>query len=94
MIKIDYTSLPAHMRDGTRRYVEQGIPPGSFLEAVLCNDLKGAFERADDINRFMMLQWVRWLVMEAPSVSQGSPEKVASWIRRGGLQGIMKDGKE
>lgn len=83
----DYSSLPAHMRDEARRYVEHGIRPGDFCAAVFSNDLKGAFGRADDINRFMMLQWVRFVVMEMPAASQGSPERVEAWLSRGGLKG-------
>ena len=35
--------IPQHMRGGIERYVMNGVPPGSFLTAVLSNDLKEAF---------------------------------------------------
>ena len=43
--------IPDHMHGAVIRYVEDGIEPGGFLEAVLCNDLKGAVMRADAINK-------------------------------------------
>ncbi len=27
---MDLSQIPAHMRDGVKRYVEEGIPPGGF----------------------------------------------------------------
>jgi hypothetical protein len=34
-----------------------------------------------------MREWVRFKVNQMPSESQGSPERVAAWIERGGLSG-------
>lgn len=33
------SEMPMHLRDGLVRYFNDGILPGSFLQAVLCNDL-------------------------------------------------------
>ena len=84
----NYDRLPEHMRGGARRYVEQGIRPGDFLNAVLCNDLKAAFSRADDINTTAMRDWVMWMYNDVPSPCQGSPEAVKAWVERGGLDGL------
>lgn len=88
---IDYSRLPEHMRDPFRLYIEKGIPGGSFLTAVVSNDLKGAFGRADDINRARMFDTVAFLVNEAPIGSYGSPERVADWINHGGLEGLTRE---
>jgi hypothetical protein len=32
---IDYSTLPEHMQESMRRYIEKGIQPGSFLAAIL-----------------------------------------------------------
>lgn len=88
---IDYSRLPVHMQDSFRLYIEKGIPGGSFMTAVLSNDLKGAFGRADDINRARMFDTVAFLVNEAPIGCHGSPEHVKDWIESGGLQGILKE---
>jgi hypothetical protein len=83
-----YSRVPVdYMADEIRRYVERGVPPGSFLTALLSNDLKEAFRMADDSNAKAMRAWVVWMVSEMPWKSQGSPERVAAWIARGGLSG-------
>ena len=84
---IDYSTLPEHMRDAARLYIEKGIPPGSFLQAVICNDLFGAFRRADDINQAAMRDWVVFFYNEAPGDCWGSEEHFSDWLDRGGMQG-------
>ena len=42
-----YLPLPPYMRASAKRYIESGVEPGSFMLAVLANDLTGAFLRAD-----------------------------------------------
>jgi hypothetical protein len=79
--------LPEHMHGAIARYIERGIPPGSFLEAVLSNDLKGAVGRADHINRERIGDYVRFLYNDAPAGCWGSPEAVSDWIKAGGLLG-------
>lgn len=79
--------LPEHMRDGIVAWIETARPTGSFLRALLSNDLMGAFGAADDKNQTAMRQWVIYLYNYAPSECFGSPEKVRAWIKRGGLLG-------
>lgn len=79
--------LPPYMFDGVVRYVVQGIPPGDFMKAVFCNDLKGAVGRADDQNKMALADWVIFMVNYMPSVSQGSPERYENWIKSGGYRG-------
>lgn len=73
-------AIPEHMRGGLARYIEHHIEPGSFLRAVLENDLKGAISYADSTNRFLLFDYVNYLYNDAPSVCWGSPEKVAAWL--------------
>ena len=77
---IDYSTLPEHMQDGVRDYIERGYKPGSFLLAVLRNDLVGAFGLADSINRGALQAWARWLYNDAPSLCWGSEAKIVAWI--------------
>lgn len=86
--EINYSRLPEHMRDGMRRYIENGIPPGSFQRAVLSNDLMEAFRRADDVNAYAMRDYAVFLTCEAPGGCFGSPEHVKDWIAQGGLVGL------
>lgn len=76
----NYNILPEHMQGGMKRYIEDGIPPGGFLYAVLCNDLMGAVRKADDINQHRLIDYARFLYNEAPSNCYGSPQKVEAWI--------------
>lgn len=76
--------------DGLLRYVESGIPGGSFLTALLSNNLKETFARADDDNAVKIRQYVQWLYGYAPSGCWGSPERVTAWIKNGGLEGIAR----
>lgn len=72
--------IPDYMMPGLTRYVEQGIEPGSFLYAVLCNDLKDACGRADENNLANLPAYAAWIYNEAPAQCHGSPERVQAWI--------------
>lgn len=80
---INYSELPPHCQEGMRAYFEQRRPVGDFLYAVLCNDLRGAFERADDINTYRMRDYVTFLYNQVPTRCYGSPEKVKKWLAGG-----------
>lgn len=88
-MQINYDRLPHHMRDAMQRYVEHGIAPGSFLTAVLSNDLMGAMGRADDINRASLYDYAVFLRSNAPIGCWGSPQHVEDWIAEGGLNGLL-----
>lgn len=79
----NYSLLPDHMHGGMQRYIENRIPPGGFLKAVLENNLSAAFGSADHINRERMFDIVGFLYNEAPSGCWGSPEKVRKWTEEG-----------
>ena len=76
----DYSILPKHMREGAKLYIERGIKPGSFMEAVICNNLTLACMYADDINRYRLFDIVNFFYNEAPSACWGSKEKMEKWI--------------
>jgi hypothetical protein len=71
--------VPEHIRGGLIRFVDHGILPGGFLQAVLSNDLPEACARADDENRPRLFAIVRWLWNEAPATCWGSPEAMRAW---------------
>lgn len=72
--------LPDHMKKGMKNYLEHGIEPGSFMTAVLCNDLKGAIARADSTNLAALPNIVSYCYNNIPSTAWGSPEKMEAWI--------------
>lgn len=78
---IAYESVPVgYMADGLRLYFERGIPPGSFMLAVLAGDLFAACSKADNTNRYFIWDWAKWFYNHAPAGSYGSPERVKEWI--------------
>ena len=87
---INYSNLPHHMQGAARRYIEDGVPPGDFLELVLKNDLCGAFGRADDENTRAMREWAEWLY-NIPGNAWKSAENVTEWIEKGGINGLQTD---
>ena len=82
----NYKQLPAGLRDEMRRYIEDRIDPGSFLVAVLENDLVGAFGKADEINQAEMHRIASFLYNELPcrsyGLAWGSPQAVEDWLNR------------
>jgi hypothetical protein len=74
-----YDMLPASLREGIRRYLEEHILPGDFLQAVLKNDLREAALRADDDNRKWVADLALWLHLYAPDQSWGSPGQLRWW---------------
>lgn len=85
---VSYDKLPEHMREGARLYVEEGVMPGSFLQAVLENNLSESFARADEINTANMKAWARWLHNDCPASAWGSITAINKWRQDGGLKGI------
>ena len=73
--------IPEHMAQGLDLYINEGIEPGSFLMAVLCNDLMEACGRADHINIRNLPAYCGYLYNEAPPQCFGSPAKVEAWIK-------------
>ena len=59
-------------------YWRNGLPPGGFIEAVLCNDLKEAFGRADLGNRFALFAIVSYCYNNIPGSVWGSREKFSA----------------
>jgi hypothetical protein len=82
--------LPGHMQDGMLRFIEKGHPVGGFLSALLSNDLKETFVRADSTNAARVSDFVTYLYNYAPLACWGSKERFEKWQEQGGLEGIAK----
>jgi len=76
----EYPNVREDCIDTLKRYVEEGCPTGGFLQAVLENDLKEAFGRADEYNRDTMFHIVSLIYAELPHNSWGSRKRVESWL--------------
>lgn len=74
--------MPLHLKSALDDYVNFRTPPGGFLEAVLENDLRESFSRADDISRFHLFDIVKYCYNDIPSACWGSRENVKNWLER------------
>lgn len=72
-------TIPEHLVEGLDAHVNEGRQTGSFLQAVLCNDLREAVNRADDEALNALPAIVGWLYWEAPALCWGSAENVEAW---------------
>ena len=70
--------------DAIRRYVDYGLHPGSFLEAVITNDLRGAVMHADADSTAHLVDYVRHFYNEEPVGCQGTPWRFERWLAQGG----------
>jgi hypothetical protein len=73
------SDVPHHLRAGLVRYFSDGILPGGFLQAVLCNDLLLAVGRGDPESLDGLVRLVRLLTEHAPWRAWGSKAKVLAW---------------
>ena len=79
----DYSKIPGtspFMEGAVIRYLEKGIPPGSFLTAVICNDLAQAVREGDTENQALLADWVKFFYNEAPGCAWGSREAMDAWV--------------
>lgn len=74
--------LPLYMADGLWMYLTQGVPPGSFLSAVLAADFWQMLSTADSNNARVFHEWGVFLYNDIPALAWGSPGIVATWLER------------
>ncbi len=79
--------IPEHMRESVLAWIETGRPVGSFLTAVISNDLFVAIRRADDINRHALPDYMAYFFNYTPDGCWGSRKNVEKWHKRGGVKG-------
>ena len=80
-MNFDYNRIKQSTTDTLLRYVNQGIPTGDFLRAVLSNNMFEAFGRADSENYATMGDIVAYIYNELPSGCWGSPDKYKAWLK-------------
>lgn len=73
-------TIDADMMEGVRNYIDHGIEPGSFLSAVICNNLRAAVESADHRNIGNIPAFVGYFYNDAPSRCWGSSDKMIAWM--------------
>lgn len=75
-----YTDVPDHTRQSFEDYLLRGLPPGSFMSAVLRNDFVAAVCHADHVNREHLPGIAKWMLNHAPSISWGNEQAVRDWV--------------
>ena len=74
--------LPPVVLWNLRRYALNHVPVGSFLTAVLANDLREAVCRADETNLLSLRAIVLYVYNCLPDRCHGNLENVRAWLAR------------
>lgn len=74
------TNVPIHTQEALGHYLLKGFAPGSFLTAVLENDLYRAVNTADHVNYQQIAAIAKWVYVTAPRGSFGNAETVQQWL--------------
>jgi len=72
--------VPEHTQGAIERYINNRLYPGSFLGAVLSNDLKQAVTLADEENKEALVEIVYWFYNRAPRHCWGSVELFRNYL--------------
>jgi hypothetical protein len=75
----DYSRIPPTTIETLERWVSHGVQPGSFVRAVLCNNLLEACNYADDFNAAALLDIVAWVANKVPAHCWGSEVRFRAW---------------
>jgi len=84
-----YPRIPLLQRESLVEFITEGRPTGSFLHAVLINDLMKAVNRGDDENQLALHEYVKFLCNHAPALCFGDEERVETWKKSEGIKGIF-----
>lgn len=80
MKRAENAGVPLGLREGLVQYCAARRPMGSFLTAVVKNDLKDAVGRADEVSIRHFGEIVGFLYNYAPGPCWGSPAAVEAWL--------------
>lgn len=82
----DWGKIPVRMRKPIILYIEKGYIVDDFLAALISNDLKNTFFKADDENINLIFDYMKFFYNCVPSKCWGSKEKYENWISQHGLE--------
>lgn len=75
--------IPEYTKEGIDQYVANHIPPGSFLRAVLENNLMEAMRQADEDNQIAIFDICTYIYNHVPFDCHGTKQKVKAWLASG-----------
>lgn len=87
----NYLIIPSHMHEGMKRWIENGIEPGGFLQSILKNDFMRAAQQADTTNQNFLFSYTVFLYNETPAFSHGSENNYNNWKSHRGLDGLLEE---
>lgn len=73
-------AVPERIVRGIKGYVEDHRPVGHFIQAIICNDLAEAINRADDEVVTCLQGIVRLFYNQVPSNAWRSKKNYEKWI--------------
>lgn len=73
------SGIPEYMHESIIAYMETGRPVGSFLSAVLNNDLRLAIWNADNNNKHRLFEYVLFFYNHCPVGSWGHENATRDW---------------
>ena len=80
MLDVPTECMNLPLLDSITRYVEEGVPVGDFLTALLSDELVEAFDRADKDNIARMRDYATLLHWSLPANCWGSRGTVKAWL--------------
>lgn len=90
----DPSKVPAVLQNQIKNYVKHGVPPGGFIKAVICNDLRGACMHGEAESVGAIAHIVAWFVNRAPALCWGSNVNYMTWCQMGDAQIAIILGKD
>jgi hypothetical protein len=82
MVNFNKYPISDNIKETLDRYIINKIEPGSFLRAVLENDLYTALANADLENKYAIYNICNYIVNTLPTNCYGSLEIVKNWLRK------------
>lgn len=79
----EYPGVPPRFFEALKRYTLHQLPTGSFLHAVLCNDLFRAMGRGDEEALRCLPDLCKMIWNALPIEAWGSEAKVDRWLKGG-----------
>ena len=95
--EIQYGTLPARYREQMQAYIERGVRPAAFIQAVLDGDLFGAYNLAGPLpesGAADMMTVIGWVDGQCPVKAFGTVGAVERWIKYRGLLGMERERRQ
>lgn len=77
----EYFAIPMEILRSIQRYGHAGVPPGGFVSACICNDLKGAIGAADAECAGRLNEIVQYIIWELRA-PWGDFQTCQGWINQ------------